>query len=210
MLTTTTTGRRVSEALSVVVVVFFFPRVASTPATIPESSAPSMPPSTTEATTTTPSPVGMTYWVSFAKEIRPGTSLAVSVYVANAKGRVTLRLDLMDDDGNLLQDGQNFTLAAKGRFSHKRWCRLLHSKSEGRTVTKQWHRFCSGLGTGKVSRVTKSGIKLTLQAVGRRSKHKKWNSSSPKPQVIGPVKQEGGKDFTLKNTTIRAMKSRET
>ena len=57
----------------------------------------------------------MTYWVSFSKKIRPGTSLTVSVWIANAKGSITLRLELMNYDGKLLQDGQNFTLAATGR-----------------------------------------------------------------------------------------------
>ena len=57
----------------------------------------------------------MTYWVSFSKKVRLGAPLAVSVYVAEATGPVTLRLELMDIRGKTLQEGQNFTLQATGR-----------------------------------------------------------------------------------------------
>ena len=75
----------------------------------------------TTAPPTTPQ-VGVTYWVTFSQKIHPGTSHAVSVYVANATGPVTLQLDLMDYEGKELQDGQEFTLPATGRRqSQKVW-----------------------------------------------------------------------------------------
>ena len=85
----------------------------------PETGAPPPPPppptTTTTTTTTEPPPETMTYWVSFSKKVRLGAPLAVSVYVAEATGPVTLRLELMDLYGRTMQEGQNFTLQATSR-----------------------------------------------------------------------------------------------
>ena len=106
--------RRLSEIVSVAC------RPISFPPSLPLHTTMTTAPPTTDPPTTPPA--GMTYWVTFSRKIHPRTSHAVSVYVANVTGPVTLQLDLMDYDGKKLQDGQEFTLPAKGRCqSQKGW-----------------------------------------------------------------------------------------
>ena len=54
------------------------------------------------------------YWLSHSTKIRPGMPLAVSVYLSNTTGTVTLRVELVDRQGKQLLDGQEFVLHGAG------------------------------------------------------------------------------------------------
>ncbi|KAK7098096.1 CD109 antigen-like [Littorina saxatilis] len=102
----------------------------------------------------------MTYWVSFAKKVRPGAPLAVSVLLSNASGPVTLRLDLMDYDGDELQDGQNFTLDASENVQTVQFNIGKDLKREYRLWVRA--RAWGGLEFDGFERVTRSSKRLSV------------------------------------------------